>query len=134
MKVIGLDGREYNFPPTGCQAELNELKSRSEPHLRCRKLLKELFPMAIILEEVPLPGSDKLRLDFLLPSYKMGVEVHGEQHYTFNTFFHGTKIKFLESKARDRKKIAWCHNNNISVVELPHYESIEQWRARFSFS
>lgn len=131
MKVLGLDGKEYNWPPNGHITYPNELRERSEPHLRCRNLLKELFPAILTLEEVPIPGSDGLRVDFFLVATKTVVEVHGEQHYKFIPFFHGTKIKFFESKNRDKKKINWCVENNIKLVELPHYESIEEWRARF---
>jgi len=132
MIVIGFDGKEYNWPPNGHITYENELRKRSSPHLRCRKILNELFSASIILEEVPLPGSDKLRADFVIIPNKIVVEVHGEQHYKFIPFFHGTKIKFFEGLSRDKKKIEWCNENNIKVVELPYYESDEQWRARFS--
>jgi hypothetical protein len=130
MKVVDFNGREHPWPPTGYIVNFDDRRQRSEPHLRCRTLLRLLYPTQIFLEEVPLPGSTKLRADFVLPWRNLVVEVHGEQHYTFNPYFHGNKLNFLASKARDLKKIDWCNMNNIGVVELPHYESDEQWRER----
>lgn len=130
MKVKGFDGREYTWPPLGKHVYLNDRRHRSEPHLKCRGLLKELYPLYRFLEEVPLPGSEKLSADFYLPWRNIVIEVHGEQHYKFIPFFHGNIMKFLEAKQRDLKKIDWCNQNNIGVIELPHFESIEQWRER----
>ena len=132
MKVEGFDGREHSWPPLGHLVNFNDRRKRSEPHLRCRALLRLLYPTYTFLEEVPLPGSGKLSADFYLPWRNIVVEVHGEQHYTFNPHFHGTKMDFFAAKQRDIKKIEWCNANNIGVVELPHYESDEQWRERIA--
>jgi hypothetical protein len=130
MKVRGFDGREYPWPPKGCLVNFDDRRRRSEPHLKCRGLLIEMYPFDRFLEEVPLPGSSKLTADFYLPWRNIVIEVHGEQHYKFIPFFHGNKMKFLEAKQNDFKKIDWCNNNNIGVVELPFNEALEQWRER----
>ncbi|NCV19550.1 MAG: hypothetical protein EBW42_12500 [Rhodobacterales bacterium] len=36
------------------------------------------------------------------------IEVHGEQHYEFSAFFHGTKLNFIKHKKRDKDKKQWC--------------------------
>lgn len=131
MKVIGLNGKEYNL----------DLKKYSNPRDRCsyyhkiaRSLLHEMFSGYNIYEEVKLPGSrdpskkSVLYLDFLIPNRKIGVEVHGEQHFKYTPFFHKTKIEFLHAQARDRAKINWCEVNSISLVELRWDENIEYWR------
>lgn len=130
MKVFGFDNREYPWPPKGHIVNFDDRRQRSEPHLRCRSLLRLLYPTETFLEEVPLPGAKGLRADFVLPWRNLVLEVHGQQHYVFNLHFHGNKINFLNSRARDAKKIEWCNMNNIGVVELPHYESDDQWRER----
>lgn len=130
MKVKGFDGKEHSWPPIGYHVYNDDRRRRSEPHLKCRMLLREMYPLDRFLEEVPLPGSEKLTADFYLPWRKIVIEVHGEQHYKFIPFFHGNKIKFLEAKQRDFKKIEWCNQNNIGVIELPHFENLEQWREK----
>lgn len=130
MKVIGFNNREYPWPPTGKAVNYDDRRPRSEYHLRCRKLLRLMYPTYRVLEEVPLPGSDKLSADFYLPWRHMVLEVHGEQHYKFNPFFHGTKLAFFKARERDLKKIEWCQMNNIGVIELPYNETDLQWRER----
>ena len=128
MKIIGLDGKQHNWIYVGktCLEESH----CSHLHLRARVLIKSMFPMDRIMEEVYLPGSDGLRLDFFLPARILAIEVHGEQHYKFNSFFYSTKIDFIRAQGRDAKKIEWCDINNIRMSELPFNESDEQWKNR----
>ena len=99
MKVFGLDGREHNWNLTKSKYRFGK-KNCSKNHKKARSFLKNLFPHDIILEEVTLPGSvttsrkKPLYADFFLPSQKLLVEVHGEQHYTYNNFFYKTKQEF----------------------------------------
>lgn len=132
MKVKGFDGREHTWPPTGKVVSGIDRRQRSSLHLRCRTLLKTMYPSDMILEEVPLPGSEKLSADFYLPSRNMVIEVHGEQHYKFVAHFHGNVVNFLQSKQRDLKKIDWCNENNIAVIELPYNEADNEWRNRIN--
>jgi hypothetical protein len=129
MKVMGFDGREHTWPPKGHHVYPNDRRRRSEPHLKCREILQTLYPVYRFLEEVPLPGSNKLTADFYLPWRNIVIEVHGRQHYEFVPFFHGNKMAFLESRQRDLKKIEWCNMNNIGVVELS-YKEYDIWREK----
>lgn len=130
MKVKGFDGREHNWPPAGYHVYFDDRRHRSEPHLKCRALLAQMYPTYRFLEEVPLPGSEKLTADFYLPWRNLVLEVHGRQHYEFVPFFHGTKISFLQARQRDMKKIDWCNMNNIGVIELSYKEEQEDWRIK----
>ena len=118
MKIEGLDGREYPFPSSGTMPNQEDHRKRSSLHLRARKILRELYPLERILEEVSLPGSGGMSADFYMPHRKSVVECNGEQHYKFNAHFHGSKLNFLKSKANDRKKREWCDMNNIFFIEL----------------
>lgn len=130
MKVKGLDGREYNL-------SLKDQKRAvcSSGHQEARELLKNIFPSYIIYEEVTLPGSqgkinkNPLYADFLIPSIKIIVEVHGEQHYTQSSFFHRGKLEFLRAKKLDENKQEWCKINNFSYIELKHDER-DSWKER----
>lgn len=81
------------------------------------------------MEEVSLPGIN-LTADFYIPMERMVVEAHGEQHYKFIPFFHGTKLKFLQACRNDRVKEGWCEENEIKFVELPFDEGDEEWTIR----
>ena len=128
MKVIGLDGKTYNWIYAGntCEEELN----RSSLHIRARKLIKSMFPLDRIMEEVHLPGSYGLRLDFFLPTRMIAIEVHGEQHYKFNPFFYTTKMDFIKAKKRDANKVEWCQINNIRIAELPYDKGDLEWQKK----
>lgn len=128
MRVVGLDGKTYNWVFAGQTCD--EVENRSGLHLKARKLLKQLFPLDRVMEEVHLPGSQNLRLDFFLPIRMMAIEVHGQQHYEYSPFFHGTKMNFIDSKRRDANKKQWCQNNDINLIELPYNESEDKWTNR----
>lgn len=129
MKVIGLDGRQHTFPPTGHVPDRDELRKRSAPHLRARVFIKSLYGTMRLLEEVQIPGS-LLSLDFYLPAKKIAFEVQGRQHTQFVQYFHSTKGGFIASQVRDRRKKEWCEENNIRLVELPDGEDENEWHDR----
>lgn len=128
MEVSGFDGKKYkiNFIGKTC----NKTENRSNLHVKARNLLKELFPFDRLFEEVMLPGSRGLFADFFLPTRRLIVEVHGQQHYEYTNFFYKTKMDFVHAKQRDKNKIAWCELNSIDIIILPYNESEEQWKAR----
>jgi hypothetical protein len=136
LKVTGINGKEYVWNLTGYDVFNDDKRKRSKFHVRARGLLKELFNSYRILEEVKLPGSTELHrksvlyLDFYIPSIKLAIEVHGQQHYEFCPFFHKSKADFLKGKARDEDKIAWCELNDIRLVTLKYTESDDEWRQR----
>lgn len=118
MKFISTQGRIHKI-------DLRPSKWPRRPEADCKSkiqwrtglIIDELFPNEIVLEEFFLPG-DRLYLDFFLPRKKIAVEVMGDQHYNFNSFFHGSKEDFLRSQERDSRKSLWCTLNNISLVVI----------------
>ncbi len=131
-KVMGLDGKNYDFRLHGYSKQLDD---KSSLHLKARQILKELYPFTSILEEVLLPGTKQLRVDFYVPSHALMVEVNGEQHYEYNKFFHGkdNEFNFTLSKRRDLKKEEWCEINNIRLVILS-YDNCDSWREQIKKS
>lgn len=100
----------------------------SKYHKRARALLKSLYPTARIYEETPIDIDGKqLYLDFYLPAIKLAIEVHGEQHYKYNSFFFNSKLEFAKAQKNDRDKKEWCKNNNITLIELPYNLKDEEW-------
>ena len=112
----------------------SESRPRSKLHLKARTILKDIFPTVQILEEVaaPITRTEKLFFDFYINTVKLVVEVHGQQHYKFNTLFHSSAQDFANQRKRDRRKAEWCEYNNITYVELPYNEDEDQWRFRIN--
>ena len=131
MQIHGLDGRIYSWNPSVSQAQCTQ---KSSLHIKAKKLLDNLFPHDIILEEVSLVGSktqirrSTLRADFFIPNRNLIIEVHGEQHYKFNPFFFKSKLSFYKAKGRDTDKKEWCELNHIILVEFNYNEDIDEWR------
>lgn len=125
MNVLGLDSKEYTISITKYAFPK---RKASKGHVKVRELLKELWPFDKALEEVRVPGSKPaLFIDFLVPNQRFGVEVHGRQHYEFVSHFHGSKIEFYKSQARDRRKEEWFVINEIHLIVL-NTEEQNGWR------
>jgi hypothetical protein len=127
MNIIDFDGNEHNWPPKGCKVLNDDTRKRSSLHLRCRSLLKKIFPTRQILEEVPLPGTGGLAYDFFIPNLNVAIECQGEQHFAFNSHFHGTRGNFLRSQTNDKRKRDWSDMNNLVLLELRYDTTDEQW-------
>jgi hypothetical protein len=133
MNIKGLDGKEYVWNPTNCQAKAS---SRSALHKKAKALLDEVFTHDRVLQEVSLPGTkdqyrkSTLRGDLFIPNRKILVEVHGEQHYKFNKFFYKSKLDFYRAKARDNDKRNWCEINDITLIVFNYDEDIDEWRRK----
>ena len=132
MKVRDLENNIHNWKLHGHVVRANDQRPRSKLHLLARDILVDLFPTVQILEEVgaPITRRETLFFDFYINTIKMVVEVHGQQHYKFNTLFHTSAQDFANQKKRDLRKRDWCEYNNITCVELPYNESKEQWKLR----
>lgn len=138
MKVIGLDGKEYKWNLSRYVG--NDRSNASSYHKRAREVLKELFPVSMILEEVTLPGTKEpnrgrtgvLYADFVIPDYSIVVEVHGEQHYNPNNFHFKNRAEFYKSQVRDRNKAEWCKLNNLTLIVLPYDRDNDDWKRRIN--
>lgn len=92
-------------------------KSASAGQKRLGETLHEMFPNIVIYTEVPCFGT-KMRMDYFIPELNLVVEFDGEQHKTYNPFFHGSKKNFLEQQKRDFYKEEWCRNNDFRLVRV----------------
>lgn len=130
MQVKDLDGNSYHWQLIGGIAK-GSVQNKSGLHLQARTLIHECFPTIQVLEEIAVNvrKSEMLYLDFYLPLLKKCIEVHGEQHYKFNRFFHNNTLGFIRQKKRDKDKREWCEINNIEYIELP-FDKIDEWKIR----
>ena len=132
MKIKDLDGHIYNWKTQGTIVRSNEQRPRSKLHLAARTLLRTLYPTLQISEEVSvsLRRNKKVFLDFYINTIKTVIEVHGPQHYKFNTLYHTSAQDFLNQKKRDSDLHDWCNLNNLNYIELPFNEGQDQWYQR----
>jgi hypothetical protein len=128
MQVVDLDGNSYNWQLTGNIAHGSNNK-KSSLHLGARRIIHEIYPTLQILEEVQvvLRKSEYVYMDFYIPLIKKCIEVHGEQHYKFNRFYHHNLLGFVKHQKRDREKKEWCELNNIEYIELP-FDKENDWK------
>ena len=134
MKFKGLDNVFYQANSKNSVVQANDSRPRSALHKTARSILKSTFPTINILEEVGIKIDmyKNAYLDFLIPMLSIVVEVHGQQHYKFNSLFHRNAQDFARQKKRDKDLIEWCEVNNLTYIELPYNESEEKWKQRIS--
>ena len=94
-----------------------------------KRQIKQLFPTAQILEEVPvtLRRGKNISLDFFISQFRIVIEVHGQQHYKFTPMFHASAQDFIKQKKRDADLKEWCELNNFTYIELRYDEKPEEW-------
>ena len=96
-------------------------KSRSKLQYKFKQFLYPYWKNHIVYEEFPVYGS-MLKVDLLNATKKIAVEIQGNQHESFNKFFHdNSRLKYLQSIKRDVKKVKWLEMNEFKFLEL--YES-----------
>ena len=133
MKIQDLDGNIHKWKIEGSIVRSNDQRPRSQLHLTARSLIKEIYPTLQICEEVSaqIKRDRKVFLDFYINTIKTVVEVHGQQHYKFNSLYHTSAQDFLNQKKRDQDLQDWCVLNNLNYIELPFNEDKDKWRQRF---
>lgn len=133
MKIRDLDGNIYTWKIEGAIVRSNDQRPRSQLHLTARSLIKEIYPTLQICEEVSvqIKRSQKIFIDFYINTIKTVVEVHGQQHYKFNSLYHTSAQDFLNQKKRDQDLQDWCVLNNLNYIELPFNEDKDTWHQRF---
>lgn len=91
--------------------------SLSKFQKRVKDFLYKLWRNDIVFEELPVLGT-RLRFDFYNDTRKIAVEVDGNSHYKYNTYFHKNKGAFLDQLVRDDKKEEFCELNNIRLIRI----------------
>ena len=59
-----------------------------------------------------------LKVDILNATKKIAVEINGDQHYSYNKFFHGSVEKYADSLERDTVKLEWLEKNGYTLIEI----------------
>ena len=70
-------------------------KSRSKLQFKFKQFFYPYWKNHIVYEEFPVYGS-MLKIDILNATKKIAVEIQGNQHESFNEFFHDhSRLKYL---------------------------------------
>jgi len=93
-------------------------KSRSKLQYKFKEFFYLYWKNHIVYEEFPVYGS-MLKVDLLNATKKIAVEIQGDQHESFNKFFHdNSRLKYLQSIKRDVKKEKWLEINEFKFLQL----------------
>lgn len=89
------------------------------------KILQNIFGKKHKIEREATPEwLGKLRLDFYIPSLKLAIEYHGEQHYRPISRFGGEEA-FRRGKERDKLKKKLCTKNGIALVSFKFSDRLD---------
>ena len=116
MKFKTINGREKYKNIQSRKIDWNK-PSRSKMQTEVKKFLEKYWKYDLVFEEMPVVGS-KNTLDIVNISRRIAIEVHGEQHVKFNSFFHRNRNDFRTQIERDVYKEKWCEINNIIYIDI----------------
>jgi hypothetical protein len=89
---------------------------------------KKLFPHLTITKEkyINYKGC-RLFFDFYVRELDLYIEVQGQQHYGFNSFFHSSCDDFKAQKYRDNLKIQYIQeNSSIRLLRFRYDDKITE--------
>jgi len=120
MRLLNVNGTLVNKNVSKYLVNWNR-KCRSKLQFKFKQFFYPYWKNHIVYEEFPVYGS-MLKVDLLNATKKIAVEIQGDQHESFNKFFHdNSRFKYLQSIKRDVKKEKWLEMNEFKFLQV--YES-----------
>lgn len=116
MRFLNIHGKTVNKSITPYLV-VWDAKTRSIIQSKIKKFLRKYWQNHVCVEEFTIPGC-RLSIDIINFSTRIAIEVQGDQHTSFNKFFHGNKFNYLSQIKRDDKKRRWCEMNKLELVEI----------------
>lgn len=99
------------------------MNSLNEKHFE--SLLKQAYPRLKYIKQHSITYQSKLlKFDFYIPSLNLYIEIQGDQHYNYNSFFHNDVLDFKKQKRRDSLKSEWCDLNGYTLLILTQSETL----------
>ncbi len=120
MRLYSLSGKLINKNVSKYKIDWDK-KSRSIPQWKTKKFFQPYWNSMIVYEEFPCFGS-LLKLDLYNATLKIGVEIHGPQHYQYHFYHGGSRLNYAKGMINDAKKEEWCRKNGIILIELKDSE------------
>ena len=117
MRLLNISGKLVNKNVRNYEIHWDG-KSRSKLQFKFKQFFYPYWKNHIVYEEFPVYGT-MLKVDLLNATKKIAVEIQGNQHESFNKFFHdNSRLKYLQSIKRDVKKEKWLETNGFKFLEL----------------
>lgn len=116
MKFLNLQKRPVTINTTKYLMDWN-CKEKSNPQFQVKKFLKKYWLNYVVYRELTVPGT-RLKIDIYNASKKIAIEVDGNQHLDYNSFFHKNRLGYLKSFMNDHRKEQWCEINNIKLIRI----------------
>ena len=89
-------------------------------------LIIQEFPHCTVKKEYSVKyKGQQLFFDYYLKDYRILFEIQGRQHSEYVKHFHRDKRGFIKSKKRDNLKIAYCDENNLTLITINYDEKID---------
>ena len=120
MKLYNTRGRLVNRNVSKCLIDWDGT-SRSKLQYRAKQFLKTFWEHHIVYEEFPVFGS-RMKVDIVNVTKYIAVEVNGQQHSSFNKFFHNSRYGYFQSISRDVKKEEWLEKNGFTLLSIEYNE------------
>lgn len=125
-KELGMDYSELDktLKKIGLSWVKDHRKKMSKGQTLLTSIIKNLLPGENIVNEFHL--GERLKLDVYCPSYKIGFEYHGIQHYEYNKMFFESREEFLEAQKRDERKLNLCSEQGILLVVFRYDDKLTE--------
>ena len=64
----------------------------------------------------------KMRFDFYLPNTSTLIEIDGEQHFKYNSYFYNSKKEFTHAKQNDYYKNSYALAHGYKLYRIPYWK------------
>jgi len=122
LRLYNIRGRQVNKNVSRYLIDWDK-KSRSKLQFKVKQFLKEYWESHVVYEEFPVFGS-RMKVDIVNATKYIAVEVNGQQHGSFNKFFHNSRYGYFQSISRDVKKEEWLEKNGFDLITI-EYDEVE---------
>ena len=120
MRLYNIRGRQVNKNVSRYLIDWDK-KSRSNLQFKVKQFLKPFWEKQIVYEEFPVFGT-RMKVDIVNVTKFIAVEVNGQQHGSYNKFFHNSRYGYFQSISRDVKKEEWLEKNGFEVITVEYDE------------
>ena len=84
----------------------------------------EAYPNYQVEYEYVIPSLNQ-RIDIFIPTLGIALEIHGQQHYQYNSFFFKDELDWNKSVMLDKNKAKYLEESGIKLVEIPYNTKIK---------
>jgi hypothetical protein len=120
LRLYNIRGRQVNKNVSRYLIDWDK-KSRSNLQFKAKQFLKPFWEKHIVYEEFPVFGT-RMKVDIVNVTKFIAVEVNGQQHGSYNKFFHNSRYGYFQSISRDVKKEEWLEKNGFEVITVEYDE------------